>query len=86
MSYTREQLEEVETLWSDFDTALSQREWDECLAILDNTGELGYENEALRMHKTYNRVSKQVIDGHQLDNKEEIDAEIEGTEMRLRGE
>lgn len=55
MSYTRNQLEIIEDLHSDFDTALSQGKWKEARAIINHTGEL-FPNEALYMHKTYNRA------------------------------
>lgn len=59
MSYESHQLETIESLHSDFDTFLSQRKWSEARAVIDNTGDLGYEMEALNMHKSLNRAESQ---------------------------
>lgn len=56
MSKTPEQIRFLEDSQADFETFLSQRKFSDCLAIIDNLGELGYETEALFLHQAYNRV------------------------------
>lgn len=43
-------------LWADFDVAVSQSKFSDCQAMIQNAGDLGYENLALRMHQALNRA------------------------------
>lgn len=56
MSMTDFELNTVLDFQADFDLFLSEKKWKEALDLMDNLGDLGYENEARIMHQTYNRV------------------------------
>lgn len=56
MSRTNEELRAIEDMQADFDTAISEREWKDAQAIIDNLGDTGFENEALSLHHRLNRA------------------------------
>jgi hypothetical protein len=46
----------LEDAQADFDTALSQRNWNDARAIIDNLGDTGFAHEARILHQAYNRA------------------------------
>lgn len=65
MSYTREQLDTILDIQADFDLAVSQQNWPEAAAMIEQMGELGFETEALYLHKRLNSAKATV--GIQMD-------------------
>lgn len=43
-------------LQEDFDYFLAKKDWKNCQALIDQTGEQGFESDALRLHQTLNRA------------------------------
>lgn len=54
MSRTNGELRTIEDAQADFDTALSEERYDDCRAIIDNLGELGYETESMILFRALN--------------------------------
>lgn len=52
MSLTNEQLSTLENIQADFDTALSQRNWSDCRAMLSNLRDTGFDHEAQILTKS----------------------------------
>lgn len=44
----------LENAWSDFNGFLQDKNFSECRAIQDNLGDLGYAEEAIKMHQMIN--------------------------------
>lgn len=56
------------TLWlegkqEDFDVLLAKENWAGARAIIDELGENGFENEALFLHKAWNRAQLEWLEG-----------------------
>lgn len=49
----------IEGKWEDFDYALSQRNWNLAGQLMQETGDNGFENDALRMHQAINRAKNE---------------------------
>lgn len=69
MSYTNHELDTILNISADFDLALSEKKWSECEAMIEQMGDLGYENEARILHQTLNRAK-----AHDANEKEDLAA------------
>ncbi len=55
MSKTNEELATLENAYADFSDCIERKDWKGAHAIVDNLGDLGYENEAMTLHRLVNR-------------------------------
>jgi hypothetical protein len=54
MSRTNQELETISNFQADFDEFLSQEKYDDCRALIDTMGELGYETESMILFRALN--------------------------------
>lgn len=74
---TKDELNYLEDIRADFDTFLSEENWDAARACINEMGDRGQEMEALKMHQEYN---KKLLG----ENDWKVDAEVD--ERRLRAD
>lgn len=69
MSLENYQLDTLLAFQADLDLALSEKDWKKAHEIIDNCGDLGYENEARIMHQSLNRAK-----AHDANEQEDVAA------------
>lgn len=62
MSRTNLELEMIDNLHADFDTAIADTHFRKARVIVDALGEMGFEHEARLLHQAYNRAEQAYLE------------------------